>query len=40
SADQWLKRLDVDEADIPAWREKLLNNEPPLDATTTLSERL
>ncbi|MGY2293276.1 DUF3396 domain-containing protein [Pseudomonas sp. SDO528_S397] len=40
SADQWLKRLDVDEADIPAWREKLLNNEPHLDATTTLSERL
>ncbi|ARU88545.1 DUF3396 domain-containing protein [Pseudomonas sp. M30-35] len=40
SADQWLKRLDVDDADIPAWRAKLLSNEPHLDATNTLPERL
>ncbi|WP_371228229.1 DUF3396 domain-containing protein [Pseudomonas sp. QE6] len=40
SADQWLKRLDVEESEIPAWRAKLLSNEPYLDATNTLPERL
>ncbi|HHQ2527246.1 TPA: DUF3396 domain-containing protein [Pseudomonas aeruginosa] len=40
SADQWLKRLDVDESDIPAWRARLLGDEPYLDATNTLPERL
>ncbi|QXH49825.1 DUF3396 domain-containing protein [Pseudomonas fakonensis] len=40
SADQWLQRLDVDAADLPAWRTKLLDNEPKLDATNTLPERL
>ncbi|HBO2190548.1 TPA: DUF3396 domain-containing protein [Pseudomonas aeruginosa] len=40
SADQWLKRLDVDESDIPAWRAKLLSDEAYLDATNTLPERL
>lgn len=40
SADQWLKRLDVDDGDLPGWRDKLLNNEPYLDATNTLPERL
>ncbi len=40
SADQWLKRLDVDESDIPAWRARLLGDEAYLDATNTLSERL
>ncbi|UQY37383.1 DUF3396 domain-containing protein [Pseudomonas fulva] len=40
SADQWLKRLDVDDAELPAWCSKLLANEPYLDATNTLSERL
>ncbi|HCD6620682.1 TPA: DUF3396 domain-containing protein [Pseudomonas aeruginosa] len=40
SADQWLKRLDVDESDIPAWRARLLSDEPYLDATNTLPERL
>ncbi|MEB2649459.1 DUF3396 domain-containing protein, partial [Pseudomonas canadensis] len=36
SADQWLKRLDVDADDIPGWRAKLLRDEPCLDATNTL----
>ncbi|HBO3973270.1 TPA: DUF3396 domain-containing protein [Pseudomonas aeruginosa] len=40
SADQWLKRLDVDESDIPAWRARLLSDEAYLDATNTLPERL
>lgn len=40
SADQWLKRLDVDEGEISAWRAKLLSNEPYLDSTNTLPERL
>lgn len=40
SADQWLKRLDVDESDVRAWRTKLLSDEPPLDTTNTLTERL
>lgn len=40
SADQWLKRLDVEESEIPAWCAKLLSNEPYLDATNTLPERL
>ncbi|AWQ84101.1 hypothetical protein CSC33_0244 [Pseudomonas aeruginosa] len=40
SADQWLKRLDVDESDIPAWRARLLGDEAYLDATNTLPERL
>lgn len=40
SADQWLKRLDVDEGEISAWRAKLLRNEPYLDPTNTLPERL
>ncbi|UQY34200.1 DUF3396 domain-containing protein [Pseudomonas fulva] len=40
SADQWLKRLDVDDAELPAWRSKLLANEPCLDATNSLPERL
>ncbi|TBU76905.1 hypothetical protein DNK06_01190 [Pseudomonas daroniae] len=40
SADQWLKRLDVTESEIPAWRAKLLANEPALSAANTLPERL
>ncbi|WIF69157.1 DUF3396 domain-containing protein [Metapseudomonas otitidis] len=40
AADQWLKRLDVEEREIPAWRERLLNEEPILDASNTLPERL
>lgn len=40
AADQWLKRLDVDDSELPAWRSKLLNSEPPLDATNTLPESL
>ncbi|WP_104903389.1 DUF3396 domain-containing protein [Pseudomonas sp. LH1G9] len=40
SADQWLKRLDVDADDIPGWRAKLLRDEPCLDATNTLPGRL
>lgn len=40
SADQWLKRLDVDESEIPGWRAKLLTDEPSLDAANTLIERL
>jgi len=40
SADQWLQRLDVDAAELPAWRTKLLDSEPKLDATNTLPERL
>lgn len=40
SADQWLKRLDVDEGDIPIWRAKLLSNEPYLDTANTLAKRI
>lgn len=40
SADQWLKRLDVNETEIPTWRAKLLSNDPYLDTTNTLPERL
>ena len=40
SADQWLKRLDVEDSEIPAWRAKLLANEPALSAANTLPERL
>lgn len=40
SADQWLKRLDVDESDIPGWRARLLADEPCLDGANTLVERL
>ncbi len=40
SADQWLKRLDVDDGDLASWHDKLLNGEPYLDATNTLPERL
>ncbi|PWY38512.1 type VI immunity family protein, partial [Pseudomonas sp. RW409] len=40
SADQWLKRLDVDESEIAGWRAKLLTDEPWLDAANTLVERL
>ncbi|WP_165666890.1 DUF3396 domain-containing protein [Metapseudomonas otitidis] len=40
AADQWLKRLDVEESEIPAWRERLLNEEPILDASNALPERL
>ncbi|TBU76896.1 hypothetical protein DNK06_01195 [Pseudomonas daroniae] len=40
SADQWLKRLDVTESEVPAWRAKLLANEPALSAANTLPERL
>ena len=40
SADQWLKRLDVEDSEIPAWRAKLLANEPSLSAANTLPERL
>lgn len=40
AADQWLKRLDVDEQEIPAWRNKLLDQEPRLDDTNSLPERL
>ncbi|GAI51825.1 unnamed protein product, partial [marine sediment metagenome] len=40
SADQWLKRLDVDTGDIPSWHAKLLRDEPCLDATNTLPGRL
>ena len=37
AADQWLKRLDVEDAAIPAWRSKLLDREPALDASNRLS---
>ena len=40
AADQWLKRLDVEDSEIPRWRDKLLSAEPYLDATNTLPERL
>ncbi|WP_324711432.1 DUF3396 domain-containing protein [Pseudomonas citronellolis] len=40
SADQWLKRLDVEDSEIPAWRAKLLANEPALSVANTLEERL
>ena len=40
SADQWLKRLDVEDSEIPAWRAKLLANEPALSTANTLSGRL
>lgn len=40
AADQWLKRLDVDESEIPAWQAKLLSNEPCLDVMNSLPERL
>ena len=40
SADQWLKRLDVEDSEIPAWRAKLLANEPVLSVANTLEERL
>ncbi|MGK8707371.1 DUF3396 domain-containing protein [Metapseudomonas otitidis] len=40
AADQWLKRLDVEESEIPAWRERLFNEEPILDASNALPERL
>ncbi|MFK3774781.1 DUF3396 domain-containing protein [Pseudomonas sp. NPDC089406] len=40
SADQWLKRLDVNDDDLPAWRTRLLDNEPKLDAANTLPERI
>lgn len=40
SADQWLKRLDVDDSSIPAWRTKLLRDEPGLNSKNTLPERL
>ena len=40
SADQWLKRLDIEDSEIPAWRAKLLANEPALSVANTLEERL
>jgi len=40
SADQWLKRFDVDGSEIPAWRTKLLSNEPHLNPANTLAGRL
>ncbi|MEN1564839.1 DUF3396 domain-containing protein, partial [Pseudomonas aeruginosa] len=40
AADQWLKRLDVEDSEIPRWRDKMLSAEPYLDATNTLPERL
>ena len=40
SADQWLKRLDVDDSELPTWRAKLLNDEPVLNTQNTLPERL
>lgn len=40
SADQWLKRLDVDESELSVWRARLLGNEPSLDGSNTLSGRL
>lgn len=40
SADQWLKRLDVDDDDLPGWQDKLLKNEPYLDTANTLPGRL
>ncbi|MFK3775470.1 type VI immunity family protein [Pseudomonas sp. NPDC089406] len=40
SADQWLKRLDVNEDDLPTWRARLLGSEPGLDVSNTLPERL
>lgn len=40
SADQWLKRLDVDESEIAGWRARLLADEPSLDVASTLVERL
>ncbi len=39
AADQWLKRLDVEDSELPRWRAKLLNTEPCLDATNSLPER-
>ncbi|MCF3998085.1 DUF3396 domain-containing protein, partial [Pseudomonas aeruginosa] len=39
AADQWLKRLDVEDSELPRWRDKLLNTEPCLDATNSLPER-
>lgn len=39
SADQWLKRLDVEDNEIPSWHAKLLSSEPYLDATYTLPDR-
>jgi hypothetical protein len=40
AADQWLKRLDVEDAEIPAWQTKLLATEPVLDSSNALPERL
>ncbi|WP_447927852.1 type VI immunity family protein [Vreelandella sp. EE27] len=40
AADQWLKRLDVDEQEVPTWRAQLLEQEPRLDNTNSLPERL
>ncbi|MCU1718214.1 DUF3396 domain-containing protein [Pseudomonas sp. 5P_3.1_Bac2] len=40
AADQWLKRLDVEDAALPAWKQKLLSREPILDASNSLPERL
>lgn len=36
SADQWLKRLDVQDFEIPDYQHKLLANEPPLTAENCL----
>ncbi|WP_425318923.1 DUF3396 domain-containing protein [Pseudomonas nitroreducens] len=36
SADQWLKRLDVEDFEIPDYQHKLLANEPPLTAENCL----
>ncbi|GFM85096.1 hypothetical protein PSCICO_04950 [Pseudomonas cichorii] len=40
AADQWLKRLDVDESELPVWSARLLGNEPGLDGSNTLSGHL
>lgn len=40
SADQWLKRLDVESGDLPAWQVKLISNEPHLNASNSLVERI
>lgn len=36
SADQWLKRLDVEDFEIPDYQQKLLAEEPPLTAENCL----
>jgi hypothetical protein len=40
SADQWLKSLDVENGELAAWQTKLISNEPHLNATNSLAERI